>query len=223
MSTAGDPALAAFRPECFHTRRIGGGNDLAQYQRLLEQTYEPLGFMVSAVLPTAASMQYKVTHCGRIVAIFRLTPVDDGDSAYFHLVPGACADGRPRRLLEVNNVVIASPFRATILLGLLLYESAKAAHRLGYDYVVGITRHQALKFFVDFGVVPVDHPPLRLLGKEHLLDFVIYYDTRSPESIGYMHERARRWFHQQYVLRSIHRKYVEPLRAPAAPALAVNA
>lgn len=212
MRKAG-PAADSFRADSFELRAIPSGGESSDYYRLLTQTYEPLGFMTQDILPTRESLRYYVLHGGSVVAIFRMTPVEDDGSPYYGLVPGARIAGRRRRLAEVNNVIIASPYRASILLGWLLYECAKLAHVQGYDYVVGITRHQTLRFFVDFGVIPVDHPPLQLLGKDHLLDFVIYYDTRSPDSVAYMHERARRYFHQQFVMRNIQEKYVRPARA----------
>lgn len=211
------PTLDAYRAEAYQLREIDAAPDAANYERLLRETYEPLGFMRGELLPVAGSRCYKLMYRGTLVAIFRLTPVLDGESPYFRLVPGArSADGRRARMVEVNNVVIAAPFRATILLGLLLYHCAVRARRMGCDFVVGLTRYQTLRFFVDFGVVPVDHPPLRLLGQAHLLDFVIYYDIASRESLRYLHERARRYFHQQYVMKSIQQKYVDRARTPPA-------
>lgn len=211
------PTLDAYRAEAYQLLEIDTASDAVDYERLLRETYEPLGFMRGEFLPVAGSRCYKLLYQGALVAIFRLTPVLDSESPYFQLVPGACsADGRHARMVEVNNVVIAAPFRATILLGLLLYHCAVCARRMGGDFVVGLTRYQTLRFFVDFGVVPVDHPPLRLLGQAHLLDFVIYYDTASRESLRYMHERARRYFHQQYVMKSIQQKYIDRARLPSA-------
>lgn len=213
------PTLDAYRVEAYQLQEIDAASGAVDYERLLRETYEPLGFMRGELLPVDGSRCYQLTYRGTLVAIFRLTPVLDDQSPYFRLVPGACSkDGRRARMVEVNNVVIAAPFRATILLGLLLYHCALSARRMGCDFVVGLTRYQTLRFFVDFGVVPVDHPPLRLLGQAHLLDFVIYYDTGSQESLRYMHERARRYFHQQYVMKSIQQKYIEPARSsPAGP------
>lgn len=213
------PTLDAYRAEAYQLLEIDTASDAVDYERLLRETYEPLGFMRGEFLPVAGSRCYKLLYQGALVAIFRLTPVLDGESPYFQLVPGArFADGRHARMVEVNNVVIAAPFRATILLGLLLYHCAVCARRMGGDFVVGLTRYQTLRFFVDFGVVPVDHPPLRLLGQAHLLDFVIYYDTAGRESLRYMHERSRRYFHQQYVMKSIQQKYIDRARMAAATA-----
>jgi hypothetical protein len=218
------PTLRAYRPEAYQLSEIDAASDGADYERLLRETYEPLGFMRGELLPVAGSRRFKLLYDGAIVAIFRLTPVRDPHSPYFALVPGAVfSGGRCARVVEVNNVVIAAPFRATILLGLLLYHCAIHARRMGCDFVVGLTRHQTLRFFVDFGVVPVDHPPLQLLGQSHLQDFVIYYDTGSRRSLHYMHERARRYFHQQYVLKSIQQKYFERSRPDAEWAPSVSA
>lgn len=207
--------LDRFRPESYEIRRIDKGADPQEYYRLLTEAYEPLGFMTQDILPSEKSERYQILYHGQVVAIFRMTAVEDKRSHYFNLVPGAMAGGLRRRLAEVNNVIIASDFRATILLGLIVYHSAWLAHRGDYDYVVGLTRHQTLRFFVDFGVIPVDHPPLHLLGKKHLLDFVIFFDTKSPKSVTYMHERAARYFHQQYVMKSLHEKYIKRiLREP---------
>src|SRR5262249_43426019 len=153
------------------------------------------------------SMMFAIRHCGSLAAIFRLTPVADPQSRYFDLVPGARTDaGHLRSLLEVNNVVIAREFRASITLALILYHSACQAHGAGYHFVAGLNRFEVLRFFVDFGVIPAEHPPLSLLGKEHLQDFVNYYDTADSGSIAYMHERARRYFHQELVMSSIREK-----------------
>jgi hypothetical protein len=222
-------ALDLFRPELFEVRCVNDDIDRREYHRVLRAHYEPLGFYTEQVLPSADSVLFMVRHEGSIAAIFRLTGVDDPGSPYFDLVPGARdAGGRPRKLLEVNNVVIARTYRASIVLGLLLYRSACEAHARGYDFVVGLNRLQILRFFVAFGIVPVDHPPLRLLGKEHLNDFINYYDTADPVSVAYMHERAKRYFHQEYVMRNIQEKYARPLvrvarattNAPTDPVIA---
>ncbi len=204
-------ALALYRRELFDVQRVTHAHELADYHAFLRAHYEPLGFFCAQVLPEADSMLFQVRHRSGLAAIFRLTPVRDPASAYFTLVPGArTVDGRVRRLLEVNNVVIARAFRASIVLGLILYHSACQASAEGYDFVVGMNRFQILRFFVDFGVVPVEHPPQAVLGKDHLQDFVNYYDTADPASLAYMHERARRYFHQELVMRTIHERHVRP-------------
>ncbi|TJY59472.1 hypothetical protein E4T66_13905 [Sinimarinibacterium sp. CAU 1509] len=204
------PGIDAWRPQAYSVHRLDGRAEQQRYLALLEQVYAPLGFLSREILPGEQSRCFGVEYHGTIVGIFRLSEVTERSSPYFSLEP---AVERPQaRLLEVNNVVIATPMRATILLGMMLYAAAREAHALGYDYIVGMTRAQTLRFFVDFGVVPVDHAPLHLLGRPELQDFVIYYDTGDATSIAYMHERARRWFHQQYVMRCIQDKYLRPQR-----------
>ncbi len=198
--------------DAYAVEELLDASDVGTYTRLLAEVYEPLGFMNERVLPSASSRRFLVRHHRQVVAIFRLTEVSDVDTPYHHWLPPTLK-GSGSRWLEVNNVVVAAEFRATILLGLMLYRSACIANESGFDAVVGITRMQTLRFFVDFGVVPVEHPPLHLLGRPDLLDFVIYYDTRSPASVAYMHQRAERWFHQQDVLRRIQRRYLRPRAA----------
>lgn len=200
--------LDRYRPEHYRLTRVWASDDVADYQALMRDAYEPLGFMQDSVLPTACSDCYRLQFAGRTIAVFRLTPVEENGSAFFPLIPDAIgADGRRAKLLEVNNVVVAADFRATIVLGLILTHCATIAARQRYDFVVGITRYQTLRYFVDFGVVPVDHEPLHLLGRPDLLDFVIYYDVSTPASRLYFRQRSRRYFHQQYVMRCIQAKY----------------
>lgn len=202
LSAAVDDTVDRFRAEAYAVDAVQDADAAWAYDQLLTQTYEPLRFMSERVLPTADSQRFLIRYRDRPVAIFRLTEVTDADSPYHRWLPADVA-GPDARWLEVNNVIVAPEFRATILLGLILYESACHAHRQRYDAVVGVTRLQTLKFFVEFGVVPVDHPPLHLLGRDDLHDFLIYYDTRDREAVDYMHRRARHWFHQQSVLRAI--------------------
>lgn len=203
--------LDLYRPELYDISVLEGAGDSEEYVEFLRAHYEPLGFMSDGVLPGMDSTLLLIRFQGTLAAIFRLTPVSDGESAYHRLIPGALHnDGTPKRLLEVNNVVIARSYRASAVLGLILYRSACEAHERRFDYVVGLNRYQILRFFVDFGVVPVEAPPIHVLGKSHLCDFINYYDTADAASIAYMHERARRYFHQEYVMRSIQEKYVRP-------------
>ena len=173
--------------------------------------------MTDAVLPAAASRCFVVSYCSRVVAIFRLTEVAGIDNPFRRWLPPELAQA-DARWLEVNNVVIAADFRATALLGVVLYRCACIANTEGYAAVVGITRWQTLRFFVDFGVVPVDHPPLHLLGRSDLRDFIVYYNTRDAESVDYLHLRARRWFHQQYVMRRIQQRLGQHTSCDLSPA-----
>jgi hypothetical protein len=105
-------------------------------------------------------------------------------------------------------VILKPSYRGNVALGLLLYEAAKKAWQKNYDYIVGIARHRVLRYFVEFGVIPVLHEPLHLLGKEDLMDFIIYYDTHSANSIQYLEERAKRFFYQEYVMAAIRQRYI---------------
>ncbi|WP_020649667.1 hypothetical protein [Solimonas variicoloris] len=205
---AADSSLDLYRPERYRIREIDGQLQRRTYEALLEQTYGALGFPLAGLRPTDDSRCFLLEFGAQTAATFRLTPVDDGDHHFRRVLPRATrADGAPLRLLEVNNVIVVPRFRATIALGLLLRHSALHAAAHGYDFIVGLTRYQVLRHFVEFGVVPVDHEPLHLLGRDDLLDFTIYYDTASPASCAYIEQRAQRYFHQQYVLRSIDEKY----------------
>ncbi|MGH8444647.1 MAG: hypothetical protein ACREVL_05230 [Solimonas sp.] len=208
LEDSGGSTLDLYRVERYGVEAVTTPAQWQAYDALFEQTYRALGFPLDALRPEADSRCFLVTHDGQPVATFRLTPVTDVDSHYHRLLPRrARRDGSPLRLLELNNVIVAPRFRATIVLGLLLRHSALFAAECDYDYIVGLTRYQILRHFVEFGVVPVDHEPLHLLGRDDLLDFVIYYDTASRDSCDYIEQRARRYFHQQFVLHSIDEKY----------------
>lgn len=198
--------LDRFERERYTVREIEDHESLGDYRHLIENAYEPLGFMHSDLLPGPESECFELRYDTRLVAVFRLTPVLCGDSPYFLLSPFS-SKATPKRLLEVNNVVVDTDFRATIVLGLILESCATIAMRREFDYVVGITRQQTLRYFVDFGVIPIDHEPLHLLGREDILDFVIYYDLTSEDSRNYVRQRSIRYFHQQKVMCSISLKY----------------
>ncbi len=210
--------LDRFERERYTVKEIEDHGSLGDYRHLIENAYEPLGFMYSDLLPGPESQCFELRYDARLVAVFRLTPVLCADSPYF-LLPPFCSRGAPERLLEVNNVVVDTEFRATIVLGLILENSATIAMRYQYDYVVGITRQQTLRYFVDFGVIPIDHEPLHLLGREDILDFVIYYDLTSEDSRSYVRQRSIRYFHQQKVMRSISLKY--GARSRSAPGISL--
>jgi hypothetical protein len=183
-----------------------------EYGALLRKVYEPLGFMHENFQPTAESRCYRIQFQEQTAAVFRLAEVTDKGSPYFRLVPGATQpDGTRSRLLEVNNVVVARKYRGTPALGIILRYSARIAAAEHYRAVVGTTRYQTLRYFADFGVLPVAHEPLHLLGRDDLLDFVIYYDTIDPISCLYMEERSNRFFRQQLILKEIQAKYASRL------------
>jgi len=177
---------------------------IRQYDSLVEQTYRSVGFLDEKILPRQNTQRYGVTLRGELIGICSLTPVTDENNVFVDVLP----EFRKKRLIELNNVILKPEYRGSVTLGIILYESAKRGWQGNYDYIVGITRFKVLRHFVDFGVVPLLHKPLHLLGKEDLLDFIIYYDTHSPDSIQYMEERAKRYFHQEYVLAAIRERYI---------------
>ena len=200
--------LERYLPERYRIEAVAAEQDRGVYESFLREAYEPLGFVHDSIRPAAGSRCYRVRYGAQTAAIFRLTPVEDERSPYFRLVPGATRpDGGRALLLEVNNVIVGRTFRATPALGLILRHCARTAASEGYDFVVGTTRYQTLRHFADFGVVPIDHAPLHLLGRPDLLDFTIFYDTADPASCQYIEQRSKHFFHQQYVLKSIQRKY----------------
>lgn len=223
-----DAGLDRYRPDAYEVQELAPAADVAPYLELLAAVYEPLGFMTDKVLPAERSRCFVVRYRGQVVAIFRLTEVTRTDSPFHRWLPAELRQAGAR-WIEVNNVVIGADFRATALLGVVLYRCACIAREGGYAAVVGITRWQTLRFFVDFGVVPVDHPPLHLLGRPDLKDFIIYYNTGEAEAITYLHLRAHRWFHQQYVMRRIQLRCREqtpieltPLGVPPVPIAAAQ-
>ena len=178
------------------------------YNELMRDAYEPLGFMTDGVLPRSDSDCYQIQYDQKMVAVFRLTEVSERNSYFFSLGHfGNRMEVNPARLIEVNNVVVQKEFRATIVLGLILQACATIAEERKFDYVVGITRQQTLRYFVDFGVTPIDHEPFHVMGRSDVHDFVIYYDLTTDDSRAYMRQRSKRYFHQQYVMRSIQLKY----------------
>ena len=200
--------LPKYQVEHYQVVAVSEEADLRQYEHFMREAYDPLGFVHESIRPAADSRCFRVIYGGQTSAIFRLTAVNDSTSPYFSIVPGALKpNGANASLLEVNNVVVGRTFRATPALGVILRYCARTAAAEGYDFVVGTTRYQTLRYFADFGVNPVDHAPLHLLGRGDLLDFVIFYDTADPVSCQYIELRAKHFFHQQYVLKSIQSKY----------------
>ena len=194
--------------DLYEVQELSCSSDYEEYEALLRKVYEPLGFMSESIRPGASSRCYRVRHSNATVAVFRLTRVTDPNSAFHRLIPGISdGDSEGGPLLEVNNVVIEREYRGTPALGVILRFCARRSAAEKYRAVVGITRYQTLRHFAEFGVLPVSHEPLHLLGRSDLLDFVIYYDTRDPVSTQYMEERAKRVFKQQKILKEIEVRY----------------
>ncbi len=204
-----DAVLATFDRENFEFSEIRSRQDRQGYIDLLEKTYRELGFLEEFVYPRPEAALFDLTFRGQTAGICALTP-SDGETLFHRLIPAVRGNGRHAKVLELTNAIIAPQFHGSIALGLLLSECAQYSWRNGYDYVAGVVRAQVLRAFVDFGVVPVEHAPLHLLGRSELNDFVVYYDTHSPESIIYMRERTARYCHQKFVLEAIKRKHLQP-------------
>lgn len=181
---------------------------MADYRRLIETTYEPLGFLndhADCFLPREGTTCYVLTYREQIVGSCALTRVKEDDSIYHDYLP---VDRRDRAvgMIELNNIILIPELRGGIGLALILYNAALTTLAEGSGLVVGITRYQTLRYFVEAGAIPVSHEPLHLLGREDLNDFIIYYDVRSRDSQTYLRERARRLFGQASVLGDIKRR-----------------
>jgi hypothetical protein len=199
--------LARFDRDNFEFVEIRAMQKRQDYIDLLEATYRMLGFLEEFVYPKPDAVLFELTFREELAGICALTPAAV-ESSLLDLIPGGRKNGHHARVLELTNVIVVPSFHGSIALGLLLYGCAYHTWRNGYDFVAGIVREEVLRAFVDFGVVPVDHAPLHLLGRDDLNDFAIYYDTRSPESIVYMHERTQRYCNQKHILRAIELKYL---------------
>lgn len=202
----------------YRLRRVCDARDAALYRRVLAGTYEALGFPPDVCAPRPHSQRYLVSYGRQAAGIFSLTPVCAADFPAGRWLPPRLRRARAR-WLEVNNVVVVPAFRATVVLGMMLYESARRAQAQDCDALVGLVRAQVLPFFVDVGVMPVDHPPLHLLGRADLHDFLIYQDTRDPAVRQYLRLRARQWFEQQRVMHRIRQRCRSAARmvAPCSP------
>lgn len=209
-SATEDLDVARCRAENYALVEVRAPHEAATYDALLQTTYRPLKFLTDKVYPRATATRYRLMFRGSTAGICALTPVTDPDTMalYGDLVP-PLETGRRPRLLEITNVILTPEHRGGIALGFILAQCAEKAIAHWYDYIVGITRYQTLRYFVDYGVVPVDHPPLHLLGKKELRDFAIYYDTHSEESVRYLRERTRIYFHQVAVLAQIKRRCLD--------------
>lgn len=183
-------------------------SEMAEYRRLIEAAYGPLGFIndhAECFLPREGTVCYVLVYRDRIVGSCSLTPVGEADSVYHRYVP---VDGAAERagMIELNNIILVPELRGGIGLSLILYNSVVTALARGAGVVVGITRYQTLRYFVEAGAIPVAHDPLHLLGRADLNDFIIYYDVQSKEAQVYLRERARRLFGQTAVLGEIRRR-----------------
>ncbi|WP_435634690.1 hypothetical protein ACSC9U_24145 [Pseudomonas solani] len=189
---------------------------MSRYMGILRQSYEALGFFKSSVMPGSATRCFGLYFKENIVGILGLEEAKITElKPYFEYLPNI---GRPPKLLEATNVVLIPEFRGGVGIGVLLREAALQAIKGGFDYIVGITRYQTLRYFVEFGLVPVDHPPLHLMEREDVDDWIVYYRTSDESAASYLRERSERYFHQQKTMYAIRERRKRPggLRKMAA-------
>jgi hypothetical protein len=203
-----DTSFQHFDPERYAFRQLCTADQRRAYEALLQRTYERLAFLDDKVLPRDHTVRYGLFFDDALVGIAALTEVRDPHSVFFQLIPALTSEGHRVRVAEMTNVIVEPAHRGTIALALLIAGCVEQAAAGGWEYLVGITRFQALAYFVEFGVIPVEHEPLHLLGRRDLLDFVIYYDTHSESSLAYLRERTRRYVHQLGGMHAIRRKHV---------------
>ena len=191
---------------------------LSRYHDLVKMSYGPLGFLndrADQFMPREGTRCYVLCYLGEVVGSCSLTLVRDRQSIFHNLIPRQ-ADDQGAEMMELNNIILMPDLRGGIGLALILYHATLAAVEDGAGLIVGITRYQTLRHFVEAGAIPVDHEPLHLLGREDLHDFVIYYDIRSTDARIYLRERARRLFDQALTLRDIKERVTSGRRTASA-------
>lgn len=177
---------------------------MKNYEDILRQSYETLGFFMPSILPGPDTQCFGLFFDGNMEGTLGLTEANDSESKpYPRYLPDI---GQKPKLLEATNVVITPNFRGSIAIGVLLRKAATEAIDGGFDFVVGITRYQTLRYFVDFGLVPIDHPPLHLMGRDDVDDWIMYYRTSDESAASYLRERSNRYFHQQKTMNEIRKR-----------------
>jgi hypothetical protein len=213
LKKGGDIMLSAQLENCdaYHISEINKSDkaQLDQYLRILAETYTPLGFFRQSVIPKEETICFGIWHEGAMEGIFGLTPIRSGDQTVFRNLIDDVRSVADVQLIEISNVVLRKKIRGDVALGVMLYEAAQRAHAKGFHFLVGITRYQTLRYFVNFGVTPVLHEPLHLMGMSSVDDYVIYFDTHSKDSVVYMHERAKRYFRQESIMARIKGRYAQ--------------
>ena len=178
---------------------------LRAYHELVRTTYGPLGFLndhADGFMPREGTNCYVLCYLDEVVGSCSLTPVQDDQSVFHRYIPDQAGE-RGARMMELNNIILVPELRGGIGLSLILYHATLSALKDGAELIVGVTRYQTLRHFVEAGAIPVNHEPLHMLGREDLHDFVIYYDIRSADALTYLRERARRLFGQALTLKEI--------------------
>ncbi|HHX0887810.1 TPA: hypothetical protein ACU6E5_005942 [Pseudomonas aeruginosa] len=184
---------------------------MKQYENILRQSYETLGFFKPSILPGPDTQCFGLFFDGNMEGTLGLCePLDSETKPYLRYLPDI---GQRPKLLEATNVVLTPTLRGSIAIGILLRVAATRAIDDGFDFVVGITRYQTLRYFVEFGLVPIDHPPLHLMGRDDVDDWIMYYRTSEESAAAYLKERSDRYFHQQKTMNAIRqrRKQAESL------------
>ncbi|MET1077116.1 MAG: hypothetical protein ABWY06_03745 [Pseudomonas sp.] len=196
---------------------LRGDAEFDHYENILANAYNKLGFDLARIKVPPRGQRFFIRRNQQVAAIGALSQVQRGEH-YFRYIPELQGlSAQDTRVCEVHNVIVLDEARGGYTLAVLMYECAKWAVAHSYQYIVGLTRYQVLRHFVAFGINPVQHPPLSLLGQPHLKDFIIYYDTHSPEALRYMHARARNYFQQERTMRRIKELYLR--REPAHESL----
>ncbi|MDB5984484.1 MAG: hypothetical protein JWQ69_5499 [Pseudomonas sp.] len=185
---------------------------MKQYEKILRQSYEAIGFFKQSILPGPDTQCFGLFFDGNMEGTLGLSEAQySEEKPYLRYLPEI---GHRPKLLEATNVVLTPTLRGSIAIGVLLREAATRAIEGGFDFVVGITRYQTLRYFVEFGLVPIDHPPLHLMGRADVDDWIMYYRTSEASAALYLKERSDRYFHQQKTMSAIRqrRKQIEPLQ-----------
>lgn len=168
-------------------------DEVNKYSDFLIRVYNKLNFLGSSsekFMPNEDDQRFLLYRKCEHIGIFCLRDVEQNDQYFSPLVPGLGECNC--KAIEINNVVLEKHYRGSIGLTMILYHAALYAIEHSYDYLVGIVRYQALRFFVEAGSTPLYHSPLHLLGKESLKDFITYFDLTEPQAVEYLHQRARK-------------------------------
>lgn len=175
-----------------------------QYEKILRESYESLGFFKPSILPGPNTQCFGLFFKGRMEGTLGLCEsIYSNTNPFYRYLPDI---GYKPRILEATNVVLTRNFRGSIAIGVLLREAATRAINNNFDFVAGITRYQTLRYFVDFGLVPTDHPPLHIMGRDDIDDWIIHYRTSESSAAYYLNERSSRYFHQQKIMSDIRQR-----------------
>lgn len=217
LTTEAASGLELLNPDHYSLQLLDTPEEYEQFNEMLVSRYGPLNFLKdddrTSFLPKPDTKRYGLFQGGELIGICALNPITDRDTVFHQYIRDD--DLSTRRIVEVNNVVLSRRFIGMGCLTIMLYEAVKRAISDGFDIAVGITRYQTLRFFIESGAVPVEHPPLHLLGREDILDFIIYYDL-SPSGQTFLHHHVPRSIRHEMIFERIKRQYVRPNRKSRA-------